>query len=200
MRVLRAGDVPGVRADATAARAAQLAAETERQEALAAAYAAGFDDGVQRAVALGAEATPRGAAALEALLAQVSRVHAEEIGAAGRAVLSAAVDVAEWVLRHELGAGSRSLLARLEQSATALLPSPTTRVLVNAADAEAVAGWAAGRAGVVVVVDPSLPPGDASVETDAGNLDVSVGAALRIAAETLDVERVAPAPGHRAGP
>jgi flagellar assembly protein FliH len=191
VRVLKAGDVRAVQAvqvDAAAARAAELAAEAERQESLAAAYAAGFDDGVKRAVDLGAEAAPRGAAALEALLAEVSRLHAEEVAATGRAVLSAAVDVARWVLRGEVSESSRSLLARLDESAGALLPSPTTRVLVSPADEAAVTGWAAGRPAVQVVVDPSLPPGDASVETDAGNLDVSVAAALRIAAEALDVE------------
>jgi flagellar biosynthesis/type III secretory pathway protein FliH len=191
VRVLKAGDVRAVQAvqvDAAAARAAELAAEADRQEALAAAYAAGFDDGVKRAIDLGAEAAPRGAAALETLLAEVTRLHAEEVAATSRAVLSAALDVARWVLRGEVQDSTRSLLARLDESAGALLPSPTTRVLVSAADEEAVTAWAAGRSAVTVVVDPALPPGDASVETDAGNLDVSVAAALRIAAEALDVE------------
>ena len=187
MKVLKAGDVAGVRATLVADRTAALAAEAERQQELAAAYASGFDDGVRRAVAQGAEAAPRGAAALEALLEQVARLHAEEVTATGRAVLTAAVDVAQWVLRHEVSAGSRSLLARLEESASALLPAPTTRVLVNAADADAVRDWAAGRPGTTVVVDPALAPGDASVETDAGSIDVSVAAALRIAREALDV-------------
>lgn len=189
MRVLKAGDVAGVRVSEAAVRTAQLQAEAERQQALADAYAAGFDDGVRRAVAQGADAAPRGAAALEALLAQVQRLHAEEVTASGRAVLAAAVDVAEWVLRSEVSESSRSLLARLEQSASALLPSPTTRVLVSAADADAVREWAGRRNGVEVVVDPSLAQGDAGVETDAGSVDVSVAAALRIACEALDVQR-----------
>jgi flagellar biosynthesis/type III secretory pathway protein FliH len=188
VRVRKAEDVQGVRGQAVAAREGLLRAEAERQEALATAYAAGFDDGVARATALGAEASPRGAAALETLLAEVSRLHAEEVAVAGRTVLQTALEVARWVLRDEVRAGTHSLLARLEQSATELLPSPTTRVLVSAADAEAVRGWADGRPGVQVVVDPQLAPGDAAVETDAGNLDVSIAAALRIAAEALDVD------------
>ncbi len=187
MRVLKAGDVAGVRVSDAALRTAQLQAEAERQQALADAYAAGFDDGVRRAVAQGADAAPRGAAALEALLDEVRRLHAEQVAATGRAVLSAAVDVAAWVLRAEVSEGSRALLARLEQSATALLPSPTTRVLVHPDDAEAVRGWAASRSGVEVVVDPAVARGDAAVETDAGSIDVSVAAALRLAREALDV-------------
>lgn len=189
MRVVKAGNVPQVRDAQAVQRTAELAAEAERQEALAAAYAAGFDDGVRRAVAQGAEAAPRGAAALEALLAQVARMHAEEVTATGRAVLTAAVDVAQWVLRHEVSQSSRSLLARLEESASALLPAAGTRVLVSAADAGAVRDWAATRSGTTVVVDPALAPGDASVETDAGSIDVSVAAALRIAREALDVDQ-----------
>lgn len=187
MRVVKAGAVVGLRDDGAAGRAAALAAEAERQQALAAAYAAGFDDGVRRAVAQGAEAAPRGAAALEALLAQVSRLHAEEVAATGRTLLTAAVDVAQWVLRHEVSASSRSLLARLEEGATALLPAPGTRVLVSPHDAAAVREWAQRRSGMTVVVDETLQPGDAGVETDAGSVDVSVAAALRIAAEGLAV-------------
>ncbi|MCW2776592.1 MAG: hypothetical protein JWN17_317 [Frankiales bacterium] len=188
MRVVKAGDVTVVRDARVADRTADLAAEAERQQALAAAYAAGFDDGLRRAVAQGSEAAPRGAAALEALLAQVSRVHAEEVAATGRTVLSAAVDVARWVLRHELSDSTRSLLLRLQESADALLPSPHTRVLVSAADADTVRGWAEQQRSTTVVVDPSLAPGDASVETDAGSIDVSIAAALRIACEALDVD------------
>ncbi len=188
MRVLKANDVVGVRDTRVADRTAEVEAEAERQQALAAAYAAGFDEGVRRAVAQGAEAGPRGAAALEALLAEVSRLHAEEVAATGRTVLTAAVEVAQWVLRHELSGSTRSLLARLEESASALLPSPGTRVLVHPDDADAVRAWAATRSTTTVVVDPSLAPGDAAVETDAGSIDVSIGAALRIACEALDVE------------
>ena len=192
MRVLKAGDVVGVRDDVTAGRTAALAEESQRQEGLAAAYAAGFDDGVRRAVDQGAEAAPRGAAALEALLVQVSRLHAEEVTATGRTVLAAAVDVAQWVLRHELSQSSRSLLARLEEGAAALLPAPGTRVLVNPQDAAAVRDWAARRNGVTVFVDDSLQPGDAGVENDAGHVDVSVAAALRIAAEGLGLPERTP--------
>lgn len=188
MRLLKAGDVEGVRADAAADRAAVLARETERQAEVAAAYASGFDDGMRRALASGAEAAPRGAAALEALLRTVEQQHAGQVQATSRTVLAAAVDIARWVLRAEVAESSRGLLARLEQSAAALLPSPTTRVRVSAGDADAVREWAARRTGVEVVVDATLPPGDAAVETDAGSIDVSVAAALRLAADSLGLD------------
>ena len=45
------------------------------------------------------------------------RAHAEEVSGTSRAVLAAALDVTEWVLRHELPADSRSLLTRLGEAA-----------------------------------------------------------------------------------
>ena len=104
-------------------------------------------------------------------------------------MLAAALDVAEWVLRHELARDSRSLLTRLGEAAASLLPSPTTRVGVSAADAAAVRAWSVPRAAASRCTStPALAPGDATLDTDAGSVDVSVAAALRIAAETLGVD------------
>ncbi|MCW2666683.1 MAG: Flagellar assembly protein FliH [Frankiales bacterium] len=187
-RVLKASDVHALRRDEEQERRALLVAESTRQDMLAEAYAAGFDAGRAQAVADGADAAVRGAAALEELVGHARRLHAEEVSMASRAALAAAMDVAEWVLRHELSTSSRSLLARLEAGAQSLLPSPTTRVLVSPADADAVRGWATRKNGVQVVVDETLQPGNAGVETDAGSVDVTIAAALRIAAETLGVD------------
>lgn len=185
---LKARDVVAERTSGDAQRTAALVAEKARQDALAAAFAAGFDAGRAAALEDGSGAALRASTALEALVAQVTRLHAEEVDASSRAVLACALDLAEWVLRHELPASSRSLLARLGEASQALLPSPTTRIVVARCDAQAVRGWAAGRAGVEVVVDDALAPGDAAVDTEAGSVDVSVAAALRIAAETLGVD------------
>jgi flagellar biosynthesis/type III secretory pathway protein FliH len=186
--VVKARDVRAGSALADRELAARVRAEQERQDAVAEAFAAGHAAGREAALAEGAGAAVRGAAALEALVAAAQRLHAHEVDASSRAVLASALDLAEWVLRHELPASSRSLLARLGEAAHALLPSATTRVLVSPVDADAVRGWAAGRSGVEVVVDPALAAGDASLDTDAGSVDVSVAAALRIAAETLGVD------------
>ena len=186
-RVLKAERVLGVKEDAHARVAAELAAEQERQAAIAAAYAAGYDDGRAAAERAGADAGPRGAAALEQLLAHAQAQRTEAVDTTSRAVLAAAMDVAEWVLRHELGATSKSLLERLTAAAKALLPSPTSRVTVSSYDEAAVRAWAAGQE-MEVVVDPALGPGDARLESGAGTVDVTVAAALRIATEALGVD------------
>src|SRR6185369_4156339 len=66
-RVLKAEAVHGVHQRAHDRVVAELAEEQERQGALAAAYASGFDDGRAAAVREGAGAAPRAAAALEHL-------------------------------------------------------------------------------------------------------------------------------------
>ncbi len=186
-RVLKAERVVGVKQEAHARVAAELAAEQERQAAIAAAYAAGYDDGHAAATRDGADAAPRGAAALEQLLAVAAQQRAAAVDASSRAVLATAMDIAQWVLRHELGADSRSLLERLTAAATALLPGSTTTVTVSPHDEDAVRRWAAGR-DVAVEVDPALGPGDAHLDSGAGKVDVTVAAALRIAAEALGVD------------
>lgn len=184
---LKAVEVKGVHRRATETSAAALAAETERQDVIAAAYARGLDDGHTAAEAAGLASGPRIAAALEQLARSAAEQQAVAIDVGSRAVLASAVDIAEWVLRHELTGDSRSVLARLAEAAAALLPSPTTRAVVSQHDASAVRAWADGR-GIEVVVDPHLAPGDARFDNGTGSVDVTVAAALRIAAEALGVD------------
>jgi flagellar biosynthesis/type III secretory pathway protein FliH len=187
-RVVKAGDVVAVRREEQAAALAQLELDRVHRQAAAASFSDGYQAGRAAALAEGTGADLRAAAALDALAAAAVRAHAEEVSGTSRAVLAAALDVAEWVLRHELPADSRSLLTRLGEAAGSLLPSPSARVSVSPHDEAAVRPWAARRRGVEVVVDPSLAPGDAAFDTDAGSVEVSVAAALRIAAETLGVD------------
>lgn len=187
-RVVKAGDVVAVCRKEQAVALAQLELEQARDEAAAVAFRQGFAAGRTQAMAQGAGAELRAAEALEALVAAATHRHAEEVSATSRAVLAAALDVAEWILRHELPADSRSLLTRLGEAAGSLLPSPAARVTVSPHDEPAVRPWAARRRGVEVVVDPALAPGDATFDTDAGSVEVSVAAALRIAAETLGID------------
>jgi flagellar assembly protein FliH len=186
-RVLKAGQVVSVKQESASRVAAELAVEQERQTAVAQAYAAGYDDGRAAAVRDGAEAAPRGAAALERLLHVAAQQRTDVVDASSRAVLAAAVDIAEWILRHELGNDTRSVLDRLGAAAQALMPSTTARVTVSPADEAAVRGWAV-RHDVEVVVDPALAAGDAHFHNGAGHVDVTVSAALRIAAEALGVD------------
>jgi flagellar biosynthesis/type III secretory pathway protein FliH len=186
-RVLKAASVHGVHQRAHDRVVAELAEEQERQGALAAAYASGFDDGRAAAVREGAGAAPRAAAALEHLVSVATETRVTTVDVTSRAVLAAAIDIAQWVLRHELAADSRSLLQRLEEAAHALLPSSRSTVTVSPADEAAVRGWAA-RHDVDVVVDAALEPGDARYDNGAGSAEVTVAAALRIAAEALGVD------------
>ena len=190
-RVLKAGEVHTLfRASAEhAARAA--AAEEQRRAELAAAFAAGreegFAAGTAQAERAGVAAAERAATALVAAADTVAAQHAAQVDAMSQAVLSAATDIARWVLRRELSDGGRSLLARLDEAMAALLPSPSTRIAVSPADEAVVREWAARRArtGTEIVADARLAPGDAVVTTDAGLAEVTVPAALRAAAAAL---------------
>lgn len=186
VRVLKAVRVADQARSTRAAHDAQQ--EQEAQALLEAAYARGFQDGQEQERSSAAGADQRGAQAVEQLLQVARSRHAEQVDGCSGAVLRAALDVAEWVLRHETSADTRSLLTRLEQAASALMPSAQVRVLVSPSDAAAVRTWAEAQRGVEVVVEPSLPPGDAAYETADGAVDVSVTAALRIAAETLGLD------------
>lgn len=191
--VLKAHMVPATQAVERQTNLALLAVEKERQDAIAAAYAAGMDAGRDAALAASAAAGPRIAEALEQL-ADASRHHQiDAVDTTSRAVLASAIDIAEWILRHELPNDSRSLLARLGEAAHALLPSPTARVVISPSDEPAVREWAALR-DVQLVVDPALAPGDARYDNGTGSVEVTVGAALRIAAEALGID---PARGVR---
>jgi flagellar biosynthesis/type III secretory pathway protein FliH len=186
-RFLKAGDVLAVRTESSARIGAALVAEQQRQDSVAAAYAAGLDDGRAAAVAENADAGPRIAAALEQLARTAHSHQVVAIDVSSRAVLASAIDIAEWILRHELSSDSRSMLARLAEAASALLPSPTTRATVSSYDEAAVRAWADGR-DVQVVMDPHLAAGDARFDNGTGSVDVTVAAALRIAAEAMGVD------------
>lgn len=191
--VLKAHLVPAAQAVEREATLTLLAAEKERQDLIAAAYAAGMDAGREAALAASAAAGPRIAEALEQLAVAAHQQQVEAVDTTSRAVLASAIDIAEWILRHELPADSRSLLARLGEAAGALLPSPTARVAVGPADEPAVREWATLR-DVEVVVDHALAPGDARYDNGTGSVEVTVAAALRIAAEALGID---PARGVR---
>lgn len=185
MQLLKADDLSVLHRAAAQARAAAVITERDRQAALAEAYARGFDAGRVRAAADGVAAAERGAAALQELVSQACRVHAEQVEATSRTMLDAALEIASWVLREEVGDGGRALVARLQECLADLLPSPTVRVAVCPGDAGAVRDWAQRHPSVQVIVEEHLSPGDAGIETDAGRVDVSVAAALRVAAECL---------------
>jgi flagellar biosynthesis/type III secretory pathway protein FliH len=190
---LKAVDVQAVRTESAERSTAALVAEQQRQDAIAASYAAGLDAGRAEALSRGADVGPRVAAALEDLARTGALQRTQVVDATSRAVIASAVDIAEWVLRHELSHDSRSILSRLSDAAAALLPSSRTRAFLSPADEPAVRPWCEQR-DIEVVVDPHLAAGDARFDNGTGSVDVTVAAALRIAAEALGVD---PARGVR---
>ena len=175
------------RAEAEAKARAEAQRLGELRQAAEAGRAEGYRAGVEETLASGQEAGLRGASALERVLAKVDGMREREVHATAEGVVTAALEIAEWVLRRELSDEGRSLLTRLETGLTSLLPSPSTRIAVSHADHAVVAQWAEarGRVGTTVVADARLTPGDAVVVTDAGSADLTVAAALKTAADAL---------------
>jgi len=192
-RVLKAGDVVPLARAVDARDQAESNAQREHDEALEASFRAGFAAGRAAAEREGIDAAPRAARALEVLARSATEQHAFAVDANSRAILAAAVDVAEWVLRHELSLPGRSIVERLTLAAQSLIPSAAARVTVSPQDADIIRGWAQ-RQQVQVIVDESLAPGDARYESGGGSVDVTMAAALRIAAEALGTD---PTPGER---
>jgi flagellar biosynthesis/type III secretory pathway protein FliH len=177
--------------NATAARWAAEQSERERQADIDQAYQRGFNDGRQAAEQEGASASLRGAAALVQLVSESERLSAETVDAADTALLGAVLELTTWVLHAEPSQASHSLLARLSAAARTLTPGPHTVVRCSTADVASVTGWA--RAGVEVVEDPRLAPGEARLDRGEGSAVLTYSAALRRAAEHLGLT---PEPEH----
>lgn len=181
-----------LKADAVAARDAAVqreaaeTAERERQAALQDAWSQGFAAGRAVAEQEGASASLRAGAAMEALVAETSRLQGETVDATEKAVVEAVLELTAWVLRSEPSQASRSLLDRLSLAARSLTPGPRTVVRCSTEDLDAVTGWA--RAGVEVVADARLAPGEARLDRGDGSAVLTFSAALRRAAEALGVD------------
>lgn len=180
-RLLKVDDVAA--RSAAVQRQVAESAQRERQADVDDAYRRGLAAGRAAAEAEGASAALRVAAALEQLAAETSRLSAETAEVTDSAVLGAVLDLTGWVLRAEPSQASRSLLDRLSIAARSLTPGPSTVVRCSVEDVEAVTGWA--RAGVEVVADPRLAPGEARLDRGDGSAVLTFSAALRRAAETL---------------
>ena len=190
MRVLKADEVTTRQEQSTAHATLEQIRRSEREAELAAARAEGVVQGLAMARQEGADAAPRIAAALEELVRLAREEHRAAVEETSRAMLAGAVDIAEWLLRHELSTSGTSVVERLRLAANALLPGPTLLVRVSPADADQVRPWAQSN-GVELEVDPTVSVGDAYLDNGVGSVDVSVAAALRIVAQTLGVDLAA---------
>lgn len=184
-RVLKAADVvqqAQVASEQTAqAAAAQARLDAARAEGYQAGIAAAHQDLEGQALAAG----PRIAAALEQLAAESVRLQGETVASTNDAVLSAALDIAGWILRSDPAAASASLLPRLTAAARTLAPGDRTVVRVSPHDLEAVTAWA--RDNVEVIPDSRLAAGEARLDRGEGCAVLTFSAALRRAADTLGI-------------
>ena len=150
-RVLKAGGVrlSGAPAPGAAPSAAELAHEAHQAELEAAgaeAFRAGIEHARAEASALQAAAAVRGAAALERLADLAADQQTAAVSAASRAVLAAALDVAEWVLRDELSTRRPRAAAPARRGRhPAAAPPAGSPSSVSGQDLESVTGWARSR-------------------------------------------------------
>ncbi len=180
----------------------------ESERARTAGYAAGWAAGA-RAAAQAAEAqarrveelAARAEAERQAALVDALRVLERAVVAAAgrtvptveearRTVLEAGLSLAEAVLARELSPGPRSARAVLERALDVPADLGVQTVRLNPADLAAVEALLADHAqllpaGVRLVGDPRLAPGDAISEHPAGFLDGQVATALARARAAL---------------
>ncbi|HEY3438470.1 MAG TPA: FliH/SctL family protein [Actinotalea sp.] len=176
--------------------------------ARAAGYAAGWAAGARAAAEAGAELERRLEAHHEraeverdAAVVDALAVLERAVGAAAartvpvvtevrRSVYQAALDLAAAVLQRELTPGPASAAALLERALQLPVDLGVHTVRLSPADLAAVQalladGSAQLPAGVALVADPRLRPGDVISEHPAGLLDAQIGSALDRAREAL---------------
>ncbi len=103
-----------------------------------------------------------------------------------RTLVQAAVELAEAVLGRELADGSASARAALDRALSAGADLGVHTVRLSPADHAALLGEGVeAPAGVAMVADPRLRPGDAISEHPAGYLDAQVSTALDRARRAL---------------
>lgn len=171
-----------------AERQAQALVEAAQRK-VAAQLEEGYRDGHAqgRAEAL-AEARDRVRQALETLRAAAARAHLleEELRCHGeRLIVDLALTVAERFLRARLGEHRDEMLARVREAVRLVPDGETLIVRVHPAEQAVLADAAAllqdtapGAAGVRVVPEPALQPGECTVEACGCLAEATVNAAL----------------------
>ncbi|WP_218220610.1 FliH/SctL family protein [Nesterenkonia sp. Act20] len=168
-----AGYAAGMRAAAEAARRQreriQAAAETAQQEAAA--------------EVLAATAALRGAA--QAFHREVAPV----VTSVETILVEAGLELAEEIVGTELLHGEHSAQAALARVLGHLEPADVSRVRMHPQTADQLPEGAAAQAGVRIVPDAQLRPGDAVADLPEGFLDARIGAALQRCREALLAHR-----------
>ena len=157
-----AGYAAGIRAAQKEQAEQQAVRDAEYGEAMNAGLAE-----IERAVATLAAAA-RAADARTALVVQESQ----------DALAAATIELAEAVLGHELSDGDRSARSALARALGTVPRAEVTGVRLNPQDLERLDPDVVAQAGVDLIADPSLLPGDALALLPDGYLDARIGAAL----------------------
>lgn len=101
------------------------------------------------------------------------------------ALASAAIDLAEAVLGRELSDGDRSARAALGRALGAVPPADLTSIRMNPADLAMIDPELRAHAGVPLLPDATLQPGDALAVLPDGYVDARIGTALSRAKAAL---------------
>ncbi len=101
------------------------------------------------------------------------------------AIASAAMELAEAIVGHELGTGDGSARAALERASGETVPAGSL-VRLNPQDIAVITAEGTTWAGLELVPDLSLDRGDAVVELAHGSIDARVSASLRRARAALE--------------
>lgn len=189
-------------------------ADAERVRARTQGYSAGYAAGMQMAVeqaraqqaeharlmeAQRREAELRHEAALAALsrAAEAFSSHAvETVESADRSLIAAALDLAEAILGAELRDGRRAAEASLHRVLEGADAESLKAVRMSPQEAQLIADQAEG-AGVRIIADPSLRPGDAVADLSDGFLDARISTALTRCRDSLALTAASSGQGDR---
>lgn len=181
--------------------------EEETELARVRGHAAGYAEGLRAAEAqtavdaarlrLEREAMNRDAvtaltAAVGALRAAAQRFDASSapvLDAADDALLSAAIELAEAIVAHELDDAHSSARAAIARALSTIDAGSINAVRLSPVDLAVIAAHEVSAPDLRFIADPSLSPGDAVVEIAEGRIDARIGAALDRARRELGVDR-----------
>lgn len=181
------------------------AAERERLRAKTQGYAEGYAAGMravteqtraqreQIAAAAAAQTAAHDAEQQAAMGALVAAARAFDsrvlplLESADRSLIESALALAEAVLGYELCEDQNAAAAALERVIGAVDTAEIRGVRMHPRTAAALPTGAAETAGVSIVADPGMAPGDAVADLHEGFIDARITAALRRCHEILDL-------------
>lgn len=161
-------------------RAAAEAARRQREQIQASAEAAEQDAAAELRAAT---------AALRAAAQAFHREVAPVVTSAESTLVEAGLELAEEIVGTELIHGEHSAQAALTRVLSQLEPADVSRIRMHPQTATQLSEGAAAQAGIRVIPDVRLQPGDAVADLPEGFLDARIGTALQRCREALLAHR-----------